>query len=83
MLEISSGPYDLGGGTAIPEPNIKLLDGLSAKYKRVWLVLGYNNTLQLDRKEQWLEIEKELDKSFVVSNDTTFNQIEVKLFERK
>ena len=83
ILEISSGPYDLGGGTGIPEPNIKLLDGLSAKYKRVWLILGYNNTLQLDRKTQWLEVEKELDKSFIVSNDTTLNQIEVKLFERK
>ncbi len=83
ILEISSGSYDLGGGTKIPEPNFSLLSSLSKNYSRVWLVLENNNTTELGKKTQWLEIEKVMHKDYTLSYDKFFNKVEVQLFERK
>jgi len=83
LIEVSSGPYDLGGGTKIPEPNIPLLDRLSQKYPRVWEILENNNTNELGKKTQWVKIEKELNKYYIVISDRKLAQIEIKLFERK
>lgn len=82
-IEISSGTYDIGGGAKIPEPKISLLDSLWKKYPRVWLILEKNNTSYLGKRNQWLEIEKELTKYYIVKDDRRLNQIEIKLFVKK
>ena len=83
LIEISKDKYALGGGTALPEPNIKLLDDLHTLHQRVWLILSYNDFSWLGRRMQWQETERELNKYYIVISDRKLAQIEIKLFERK
>jgi hypothetical protein len=83
LIEISKDKYALGGGTALPEPNIKLLDDLHTLHQRVWLILSYNDFSWLGRRMQWQETERELNKYYIVISDRKLVQIEIKLFERK
>lgn len=82
ILEISSGTYALGGGTVLPEPDFKVLDGLSNRFDRVWLVSSYNDTYWLGREHQWLEVETELEKYFKVTRDVNFYEIRIQLFQK-
>lgn len=82
-VKISSKRYNIGGGTKLPEPNFAKLNTLSQTQTRIWLVLAYNNTTALQRKNQWMEVENTLKKHFQVQKDITFNQIEIKLLIRK
>ncbi len=82
-LEISSSQYDLGGGTTIPQPDFTVLDNLSKKYDRVWLVLSYNDFSWLNRRNQWEETEAELHKYYQETQNLKFNQVQVKLLEKR
>ena len=81
--EAASGKYNVGGGTRLPDPDIKKVDSLKKSYKRVWVILSYNEFDWLDRKKQWIEIEEELRHHFILRSDLKFDEIEVQLLENK
>lgn len=83
VVEISSCDYALGGGTVLPEFNDPVMDSLSEKYPRVWLVLSYNDFDWLGRRRQWKSIEQEFGEYYVLKEERQFAQVEVKLLEAK
>ncbi|HVT01498.1 MAG TPA: glycosyltransferase family 39 protein [Patescibacteria group bacterium] len=82
-VEISTAPYAIGGGTKLPEPNIKLLDSFANKYEEVDLVQSYNDLDWLGRKQQSEQIEKEIKKNFILVSDKKMNQIDIEIFKNK
>lgn len=78
IIEISKGPYSLGGGTKLPEPNYKLLS--SFDYKRVWLLLRKVDREILSRNQQLDQIQKELERNYIQSKLYDFPGVELVLY---
>jgi len=82
-IEIASGSYVLSGGSLTPEPSIETLETLPKKYRRVWLVLSYNDFTYLDLKDQWKDVETELGEYYKIVQVINYNQASVKLLVEK
>ncbi len=80
ILEISSGKYNLGGGSKLPEPNVNLLSGLSNE--RVWVVLNRSTGVLFDREKQRDEILSILDKKYFLVRENDFEGIRVLLLQK-
>ncbi len=82
-VEISSKDYAIGGGTELPEPDIQKIDSLKAKYKRVWVLLSYNDSDHLKRKDQWLEMKEELTEHFNRKLSENYRNLHMELYVNK
>jgi hypothetical protein len=77
IVEIS-GVYDQGGGSALSEPNIKLISHFS--YPHVWVVLNRETGELFNRSKQWNEIKTALLSHYFIQRTDKYYKVSVMEF---
>lgn len=81
VIEISSLPYNVGGGDRSPDPDLKLISGFA--YPRVWVVLHRPYLDSYNHQATWDNIVSALEKNYHLNKKQEFEGLDIVLFTSK
>lgn len=82
VIDIASAPWrgHSGSTSDLPDPDMERIRTLGDRYRRVWLVLGYDRSIKLGRDTEREQIQNEIEKWFTLSSSYDFADIRLNCY---